>query len=162
MGLPLEPPIDEEPQIPEILHRSYHVMCGVLPIWKDQACGSRKQIVFVWLLEEQQLCLIWLNRQTRPSQPFITDCVPRSEELGDICSLLCASKKDAIIHVHAQRGVIPTPHFVQQGRRVSDREYRGHGGALRHAHWLVPFLRGDVVKAKTYFSVSEKCLSPVD
>ena len=121
--LPFEPPINEEPQVAEVLHRSDHVMGGVLPIWEDQAHGSRKRVAFVRLLEEQQLRLIRLDRQTRPLQPFIADCVPRSEELGDICPLLCARKKDAVIHVHAQRGVIPTPHFVQQGRRVLRDQY---------------------------------------
>ena len=91
VGLPLEPPIDEEPQIPEVLHRSDHVMGGVLPIGKDQARGSQKRIAFIRLLEEQQLRLIRLNCQTRLSQPFITDCVPHSEELGDICPLLLRS-----------------------------------------------------------------------
>ena len=89
MGLPLELSIDEEPQIMEILHWSNHIMCGVLPIRKDQVYGSQKWVMLIWLLEEQKLSLIWLDCQARPSQPFFADSVPGSEELSNISPLLC-------------------------------------------------------------------------
>jgi hypothetical protein len=57
--------------------------------------------MLVWLLEEQQLGLIRLDRQTRPSQPFLTDRVPGSEQPFHVPPVLGSCKEDAVVHIHA-------------------------------------------------------------
>ena len=64
VGLPFKPAVNEEPEVSQVLRWLHHVICGVLPIWKDQLQGSRERVALVRLLEEQQFGLLWLNCQT--------------------------------------------------------------------------------------------------
>ena len=113
VGLPFELPVDEEPKVSDVLRQQDHVVSGVCRIRKDQPCGSRQSVVLIWLLEEEQFRFLQLDSKTRSMEPFFADRVMRSEQHSDVCPLLCACKEKAVVHIHAQRGVIPTSHLEQ-------------------------------------------------
>jgi hypothetical protein len=117
--------------------------------------------VLIRFLEEQKFCLIWLNCQTSTSQPFITDCVPGSEEPFHVRPLLCARKQGAIIDVHPEGGIVPSPHLKEQGGCVSDGKDWRERGALWDSHWLLLLVRHNIIKLETYLPIRQERSCPL-
>lgn len=70
------------------------------------------------LLEVNELCLIRFDAETCVVQPFLTDCLPGSDELVHISPLFCTGKECSIVYIHPKTGIVPMSHLMQQTRHV--------------------------------------------
>jgi hypothetical protein len=111
VGLPLESTIEEEPEVSQGLHRTDLV--GAASAGEGNGGGGGDSVALKQLLEVQELRFVRFSQEADPAEPLFADGIPRSQCVLHRFPGICTGKEYAIVHVHAEAGVCPGPHFMQ-------------------------------------------------